>query len=217
MLTNGRLYCYTDYMHKIASIRHPSFTSAIPLYSDIAEEHDYVVQARGAFDQTVEGLYNAAAYGMSLEIRVVLHKQTVDRLVKLAEFIYRKFPFVEHVALMGLENMGYVKKNWDLLWIDPLDYADTLEEAVRYLFYRRMNVSIYNLQLCVLPRSLWAFTRHSISDYKNIYLDECGQCDVKEQCGGLFKSSEARHSRGIKAIHIAQPFRKDTDAISCRM
>jgi hypothetical protein len=34
-----------------------------------------------------------------------------------------------------------------------------LEDTVGCLFYRRMNVSVYNLQLCVLPRSVGGFAR----------------------------------------------------------
>ena len=217
MLTNGRFYAYDDFVAKIAEIGNSRFVSAIPLYSDVAKEHDYIVQAEGAFDETVIGLYNAAKYGLRVEIRVVLHKQTLPRLRQLAEYIYRNAPFVEHIALMGLENMGYVKKNWELLWIDPLDYSQTLEETVRYFFHRRMNVSIYNLQLCVLPRSLWAFARRSISDYKNIYLDDCARCDVREECGGLFASSKKRHSRGIKAIGLDSPFPTFETEVSCSL
>jgi len=200
MLTNGRLYAYEDLVAELAAVGHPSFLSAIPLYADIASEHDYIVQARGAFDQTIRGLYNAARYGLQIEIRVVLHKQTIPRLVKLCDFIYRNLPFVSHVALMGLENMGYVKKNWQTLWIDPLDYGQQLETAARHLFYRGIPLSIYNLQLCVLPKALWPFARRSISDYKNIYLPECEACTVRDYCGGLFASSETRHSRGIRTI-----------------
>ena len=200
MLTNGRMYAYSDFVEKIAKVNHEGFMSASPLYADNAAEHDWIVQSKGAFDQTIMGLYNAAERGLQVEIRVVLHKQTIGRLEQLAEFIYRNLPFVSHVALMGLENMGYVKRNWDMLWVDPVDYGDALERTVRHLFYRRLNVSIYNLQLCVLPRSLWTFARQSISDYKNIYLDSCSECVVREHCGGLFKSSETRHSRGIRAL-----------------
>ncbi len=156
----------------------------------------------GAFDETIVGLYNAAKYGLRTEIRVVLHKQTLPDLERLAEFIYRNLPFVEHIALMGLENMGYAKINWDLLWVDPLDYADVLGRTIRHLFYRRLPVSIYNLQLCVLPRTLWSFARKSISDYKNIYLDVCKECGVRERCGGLFLSSETRHSRGVSPLAL---------------
>ncbi len=200
MLTNGRQYADTAFVKQLAAIRHPNLVSAVPLYSDVGVLHDYVVQAEGAFDQTLEGLYNAAEHGLRLEIRVVLHKQTVPRLAKLAEFIGRNLPFVNHVALMGLEHMGYVKKNWDVLWVDPADYAAVLEEAVRELHHRQIPVSIYNLQLCVLPRQLWAFARKSISDYKNVYVEECEACAVRHQCAGLFLSQEAVHSRSIRAV-----------------
>src|SRR5262249_30006233 len=109
-------------------------------------------------------------------------------------------PFVEHVAFMGLEMMGYTKTNLKTLWIDPGDYQDTLEQAVSVLALRGMNVSIYNHQLCVLRRSLWRFARKSISDFKNIYLDASQTCAVLEDCGGLFKSAEQIHSRYIRAL-----------------
>jgi His-Xaa-Ser system radical SAM maturase HxsC len=200
MLSNGRMYSYEDFVIKVAAVSNPNFITAVPLYANTAIAHDYVVQAKGAFDQTIQGLYNAALHGLRIEIRVVLHKQTINGLLDLMDYIYRNLPFVDHVALMGLENMGYVKKNWELLWIDPVEYADTLEQAVKFLWYRKMNVSIYNLPLCVVPKSIWSFARQSISDYKNIYLSECDQCNVKEHCSGLFQSGEQKHSIGIKPV-----------------
>jgi His-Xaa-Ser system radical SAM maturase HxsC len=200
MLTNGRSYCDPAVTRAIADVGHPSLISAVPLYADVAGVHDYIVQAEGAFDETVEGLYNAEQAGLSLEIRTVLHKQSIPRLPQLANFIYRNLPFAAHIALMGLENMGYVKKNWDSLWIDPVDYMGTLEDVVRFLWLRRMNVSIYNLQLCLLPKPLWSFARRSISDYKNVYIDECQACSQRENCAGLFLSQVNRHSAHIRAI-----------------
>lgn len=200
MLTNGRSYMDPLVVQSLAAVKHPNFISAIPLYADIAGVHDYIVQAEGAFDETVEGLYNAAEAGLSIEIRIVLHKQSVPRLVQLSEFIYRNFPFAVHIAFMGMEHMGYVKKNWDLLWMDPVDYMPALERAVRYLWQRRMNVSIYNLQLCLLPKSLWKIGRKSISDWKNDYLDECQRCSQREHCCGLFSSQLANYSPHIRAI-----------------
>ena len=200
MLTNGRLYKDLAFVRRIADVNHPSFISAIPLYADVAGVHDYIVQAHGAFDETVEGLYNAAEAGLAVEIRIVLHKQSIPRLKQLTEFIYWNFPFAVHVAFMGLENMGYVKKNWKELWIDTVDYMDSLGEAVRYLYLRRMNVSIYNLQLCLLPQSLWSFARKSISDFKNEYLDVCSHCTVRDHCSGLFLSQVNRHSDSIHSL-----------------
>ncbi|RYG17407.1 MAG: hypothetical protein EON96_06825 [Caulobacteraceae bacterium] len=104
-------------------------TWGIPLYADHAELHDAVVDAHGAFEETIQGLYEMGRLGARIELRVVLHALTVDRLPQLASYIYRRLPFVEHVALMGLEPMGYAKSNRDQLWIDPVDYLEPLADA----------------------------------------------------------------------------------------
>lgn len=197
MLTNGRLFAWPEFTHSFCAIRHPKLVLGIPLYSDDSVIHDYIVQAKSAFDQTVLGLHQLARWDQEIEIRVVLHKISVPRLPQLAEYIYRNFPFVSHVALMGLEPTGYTPRNKDKLWIDPVDYQDELERAVEILSVRGMNVSLYNLQLCLLRPSLWKFARKSISDWKNIFLPECQSCTLLDQCGGLFQSAERMHSAHI--------------------
>jgi hypothetical protein len=66
-----------------------------------------------------------------------------------------------------------------------------------------MTVSLYNHQLCVLRPSLWRFAQKSISDWKNLYLPECEQCGVVDQCGGLFKWAVKKHSDHIQPISTA--------------
>lgn len=200
VLTNGRLFYYREFACKLGEIEHPDIMLGIPLYSDVDSEHDYVVQARGAFEETVLGIHNLARYGVPVEIRVVIHKQTYRRLPTLAEFIARNFPFAAHVALMGLEMFGFVHRNFDELWIDPHDYQSELLKATETLFLSGLNTSIYNHQLCVLDHQLWPFARKSISDWKNIYLDVCERCDVRESCGGLFQSAAKKHSEHIHPI-----------------
>jgi His-Xaa-Ser system radical SAM maturase HxsC len=202
MLTNGRSFAWPNITARLAELKHPNFMLGIPLYSDDSRIHDFVVQARDAFDQTVLGLQQLARYGLRIEIRVVLHAVTIPRLLHLAEFIYRNCTFVEHIALMGLENVGYAPRNMGTLWIDPYDYQDELEKTVEFLSTRGLEVSIYNHQLCVLRKSLWKYARKSISDWKNIYLDECERCGVREQCGGFFKWATKFHSNHIHALAL---------------
>lgn len=200
ILTNGRLFYYRKFAQKLGEVAHPDLVLGIPIYSDVDSEHDYVVQAKGAFEETVLGLHNLARYDVRVEIRVVIHKQTYRRLPQLAEFITRNFPFAVHVALMGLEMVGFVHKNLTDLWIDPYDYQQELKEATEILWLAGMNVSIYNHQLCVLDRSLWPFSRKSISDWKNIYLEVCEGCGVKEFCGGFFQSAAKKHSLHLRTL-----------------
>ncbi len=200
MLTNGRRFAWPDFTQAFMAVAHPRLTVGIPVYSDNAPEHDYVVQARGAFDQTIQGLHRLARYEQPIEIRVVLHKLTIPRLYDLAEFIYRNLPFATHVALMGLEITGFTRPNLSNLWIDPYDYRHELHSAVEYLAIRGMNVSIYNHPLCVLSEDFWRFARRSISDWKNLYLEVCGGCSVRERCGGFFVSAERKHSGYLRAV-----------------
>lgn len=197
-LTNGRSFAWKNMAHQLATLDSKKLMLGIPLYADHYQAHDYVVQAKNAFDQTMSGLYNLASVSQRIEIRIVLHRLTIPRLVKLAKFIYKNLPFVEHVAFMGLEYQGYTPHNIGKLWIDPSDYMNELTEAVEYLAMMGMNVSIYNSQLCVLPKHLWQFNKKSISDWKNIYLQECAACAIRDECGGLFASCKDVHSRSIK-------------------
>ncbi|HEV7669230.1 MAG TPA: His-Xaa-Ser system radical SAM maturase HxsC [Thermoanaerobaculia bacterium] len=192
ILSNGRLFYYGSFARKLGEIEHPDLMVGVPLYSDLDVEHDRVVEAPGAFGQTVIGLQNLGRFGVPVEIRVVLHQMTVERLLPTAEFIYRNFPFAAHIALMGLEPIGLAVKNLDALWIDPRDYAEALEAATLHLAARGLHVSIYNHPLCAVPKSLWRFCRRSISDWKNEYLAACTGCTVRNQCGGFFASAVQR-------------------------
>jgi len=204
MLSNGRMFNYLSLCREFQKLNHPDLMIGIPLYSEIPHQHDYVVQARGAFDQTLRGIMNLERCGQRVEVRVVLHRETIPRLPQLAQFIARNLPFVEHVALMGLENMGYVRMNMEALWIDPSDYQAKLAEAVWILDQARMNVSLYNHQLCLLKQELWPFARKSISDWKNEYLDCCQHCAAQELCGGFFSSSRIKMSDQIRALSIEE-------------
>jgi His-Xaa-Ser system radical SAM maturase HxsC len=213
VLTNGRMFYYRRFARALGEIGHPDLMLGIPLYSDVDSEHDYVVQAKGAFEETVLGLHHLAQYDVPIEIRIVLHRQTIPRLPQLAEFIARNFPFASHVALMGLEMFGFVHRNYEELWIDPYDYQTQLKEAVEILSSSVLNVSIYNHQLCVLDRDLWNYSRRSISDWKNIYLPECETCSVQQSCGGLFQSAVKKHSSYIKPFDDFRMGQGDTRII----
>jgi len=194
------LFFYRRFAEKLGGIAHPDLVLGIPLYSDIDAQHDHIVQARGAFEETVIGLQNLDRYDVRVEIRVVLHALSIPRLPRLAEFIARNFPFACHIALMGLEMFGLVHQHLDELWIDPSDYQRELGAASDILCDAGMLVSIYNHQLCVLDRRLWPLARKSISDWKNVYLPECNGCSVMSDCGGFFQSGTRIRSAAIAPI-----------------
>jgi His-Xaa-Ser system radical SAM maturase HxsC len=198
-LTNGRTFAWKEFTSKLYGVNN-RVMYGIPLYSDIPSEHDYIVQAKNAFHQTILGFHNAARYNLRTELRVVLHKATYNRLPELAKFIHKNLPFLEHIAFMGLEYTGYTPYNHDKLWMEPAEYMNELSEAVHYLDSFGMNVSIYNLQLCLLPKDLWRYSKKSISDWKRGYVKECTKCILLDQCGGIFETSRLL-SGSIKAFY----------------
>jgi His-Xaa-Ser system radical SAM maturase HxsC len=203
VLTNGRAFADHKVAKAWSDTRHPALSAGIPIYSAIDYVHDYVVQAKGAFDETVMGVLNLKNFGQRVEIRVVLHAITAPRIYETCHWLSRNLPFVDHVALMGLENTGFALANEVALAVDPLDYVAELEKAVECLVTAGMQVSIYNLPRCILPRSLWPFAVQSISDWKQGYLDECEKCIEKQNCSGFFTSGRLKPSRGISAILTA--------------
>lgn len=200
ILSNGRNFKDLELAAKVAQVKHPDLMIGIPLYADYSQLHDFIVQADDAFDDTIRGILNLKRCRIPVEIRVVLHQKNFHRLPRLAEFITRNLLFVDHVALMGLEIMGFAKSNFNGLWVDPYDYGNELEEAANTLARYGMRVSIYNHPLCVVPESVRRFAVRSISDWKNDFLEECQSCRSMPECGGFFSSNLTKASAHIKAL-----------------
>jgi His-Xaa-Ser system radical SAM maturase HxsC len=200
VLTNGRAFANSQIANAWRDVKHPDLIAAIPVYASVDSLHDYVVQANGAFDETILGILKLKDRGQRVEIRVVLHAHTAPIIAKTCQWFARNLPFVDHVALMGLENTGFAIANEAQLWIDPIEYQTELAEAVDLLVAARVNVSVYNLQRCVLAPSVWPYAVQSISDWKNAFMPECEPCSEKTRCAGFFSSGRPRRSNAISPI-----------------
>jgi His-Xaa-Ser system radical SAM maturase HxsC len=208
LLSNGVKFADKSYAMKLALCRHHDLQIDVPIFSDIADEHNRIVGAK-TFYKTVQGLYNLALFNQRIGLRVVVHKQTFKRLPQLAEYIYHNFPFVSQVAFMQMETTGNAFTNIDELWIDPYDYNKELKQAVLLLANRGIRTFIFNAQLCVLPPEMREFAIASISDWKDEYLPQCESCKLRERCGGLFTSNLEHHSAHIN------PYLEDITVSTC--
>jgi His-Xaa-Ser system radical SAM maturase HxsC len=204
VLTNGRAFADKVVAQAWARLNHPNLTAGIPIYSAVDHIHDHVVQASNAFNETLLGVLRLKDLGQRIEIRVVLHALTTPRLIETCEWVARNLPFVNHVALMGLENTGFAIANDAQLWIDPLDYQADLARGARALMSAGVPVSIYNLPLCTVHPGVRHIAVQSISDWKNAYVAECDACSVRSQCAGFFSSGRPKFSRGIAPIASLQ-------------
>ncbi len=199
LLTNGRRFDNINYTKLIAQIEMHDLLIGIPFHSDYYKDHDFIAQANGAYYETLKGLYNLARFEQNIELRIVINQVNYKRLPQISEYIFRNMPFVSHVAFMALEYTGLVPKNNKKIWIDPIVYKDELEKAVINLDSWGINVSVFNLPLCLINNGLYKYARKSISDWKVKYFETCNSCILKEDCGGDFGTS-LQHSSNIAAI-----------------
>ena len=198
ILSHGKTFQDEKFTRDFSNSSCHNTVIGIPIYSDISNTHNYIVQCENAFDETIRGIINLKKLGQMVELRFVIHKLNFDRLEKFSEFIVRNLCFVDHVALMGLELMGFARANLEDLWIDPYSYKDNLSDAVNTLSLNGINVSIFNHQLCTLNSDVYEFSVKSISDWKNDFLPNCSNCKKKFECGGFFSSQLLRPSKHIR-------------------
>lgn len=200
LLSNARLLKDYEKSKALAEAGGDNLMVCVPIYCDIGQIHDEIVGVKGAFWETIEGIYNLERLSVPVEIRFVVQKLNYRRLPQWGEFVYRFFPFVRHVAIMAIEPIGLALKNLETVWIDPVDYTSFLDASIKIIHRRDLRVSIYNHQLCTLPHPLWKFAKKSISEWKNIFFKECSQCIEKSNCAGFFTASNNKKSRGINTI-----------------
>lgn len=200
ILSNGRRFADRSFTERYARVAIKDLMVGIPLYAAEPSLHDYVVQAEGAFNGTVAGVLNLISVGAAVELRVVIQKANVAHLRELACFIARNLPFVNQVALMGLEMTGLARPNSELVWVDPHEYRQELREAFHLLSTAGIRTRIYNHQLCLIDQVLWPAAVQSISDWKNDYPALCEPCTVRDQCAGVFATSGSRLSPNLRPL-----------------
>ena len=189
ILTNGRNFSNEDNAIKFSNLKNIDISWGIPLYSNISEEHDYIVGIKGAFKETMQGLYNLAKHRQKIEIRIVIMRQNYKILKDIAQYIYRNLPFITHVALMALEYHGRAEENYDIISIDPVEYKEELYSAIKIFVRYNIPADVYNLPLCLADNRIHEFCKDSISTWKKTYTEKCKNCTKKDICSGVFETS----------------------------
>lgn len=191
ILSNGRIFANHETAHLLKEVGGDRVFVGVPLHSDYAGDHDRIAGCKGAYKETMLGLYNLGDEGIPVELRIVINKMNYRRLFQMAEFIFKNLYFVAWTAWMAMEDTGYATKNAEHIWIEPLEYIPQLCNAISYLDEWTIPSSIFNIPLCLLPLEYHQYATQSISDWKTKYLDFCDNCALKEKCSGLFATSKS--------------------------
>ncbi|QQA74583.1 His-Xaa-Ser system radical SAM maturase HxsC [Pectobacterium parmentieri] len=193
VLTNGRQFADARFAEKVRErSKRMNITFGIPLYSSRQQIHDHLVGSDGAFRDTVKGLINAGNSGINIELRIIPTKANYHDLADVVEYIGRVFSNISQISIMGLESIGWARKNWDEIFVSHDSYATSLSLATDTANRAGIPLVIFNYPLCHLPESLWNYSTQSISDWKNYYPEACDSCSKKSSCAGYFSSSKGR-------------------------
>lgn len=186
VLTNGRLLASQKLAAELLMGSDERIRWLVPLYGHAEFIHDFVVQSPGAFEETLAAILNLQQYAQPIQLRIVLIEPVLKVLPALCGFIARSLPFVQHVALMGCEPIGFALANRDVCEVDLLNWQDEIVASAAILRRGRVPYVFMNTPLCALPEGLWRDVSRSISDWKQVFGPECQVCSVKSDCPGLF-------------------------------
>lgn len=200
ILTNGSPLANFDTTKRLALAAPYNTCYCVSLHGDTGALSESIMCCKGGWDKAVAGINNLAKLQQQIEIRVVVTKRNAPYLEDIAVFLYRNFPFVYHIAFMGQEITGEARNNYSDIWVEPVDYAVSLDRAVRYLAAMGMNVSIYNIPLCLLPETCRGFAARSISDWKQAYVKICSSCKMRSECCGFFTTSGDCYPQRIQPL-----------------
>ena len=198
ILTNGRTFAYPDFLTAFQRVRPYKTLLGIPLHADNAQLHDYISQAPGSFQETLRGLDNLYARGEHIELRIVTSKLNRENLPALARMIARRYPYVQHVCMMGLEMMGNAMVNRGEVWCSYDEIWPYVREATELLIRGGVQVELYNYPLCLVDRPLQPLYRRSITPSKVEYLDACAPCKRRDACGGFFRTTKVMPDIAVK-------------------
>ncbi|MDG9670544.1 His-Xaa-Ser system radical SAM maturase HxsC [Hahella sp. CR1] len=201
ILSNGRAFSDLDFTLDVAyQCQDKLHSFGIPLYSSVAESHDYLVGIRGAFRETIKGLINAGNSGIPIELRIIPTKYNLSDLEATVLLVSRCLSNLSQISIMNLEPTGWAKQNWHDLYVEPVRYIRELASAIDAAERAHIPICLYNFPLCHLPTELHHYAVKSISDWKNYYPEECEGCRLRNQCGGYFVSSRGVFHQSARKV-----------------
>ncbi len=195
VLTNGRRLADHNFAQLLLGQLGDRVSWMIPLYGHADFLHDFVVQRNGAFDETLAGILNLQEFGQPVQLRVVLIEPVLEEIEEICRFVSMNLPFVQSMAFMGCEPIGFALANRRICDLDLKPYFPALLRATRIIERAGVRPIIMNIPLCCLPDDLHHLAARSISDWKQRYDDECTECKKNRDCGGYFAWQRSNWSR----------------------
>jgi His-Xaa-Ser system radical SAM maturase HxsC len=185
ILTNAQHFSVDD-LEYLKSFR-GNVLWAVPLYAAHPVIHDTIVAKAGAYERLLASLSLLVQAGAQVELRTVVMQQNISELPDIAKVIKTHLPFIQHWAIMQLENIGFARNRWSKTFFDhSIDFSG-IAAAAAYTLASGIETRFFNFPLCTIPPAWRPYAEQTISDWKQRFDTPCLNCSVQEQCGGFFE------------------------------
>ena len=186
ILSNGQHFDMSD-AERLKQPLYANVSWGIPLYSAVPSDHDEIVGKTGAFDRLEQSLHVLLLAGSIIELRTVVMLSTVKGLSRLARHIAARLSFITSWSVMQLENTGFAKNRWGLLYFDHASDFAPVASALDIAQIHGIPAHLFNFPLCTVPPNYRHLAPASISDWKRKYAPACVDCRAKDRCSGFFE------------------------------
>lgn len=200
IVTNGRLFSYSEFARKCLSRGNISFQIAV--HGPNARLHDKITGAKGSFEQTISGIRNLLKLKpeeSEIELRVIIHRLTVSHLKDIHYFLVRSFPGANRIVFIFMEMEGMAGVNIRRVGTKYKQALPYLRELFRDFKNSPTEIRLYHFPLCVLPSEFWPYAWRTLPAEEIVFLPFCNKCQYKDYCLGIHRMYQ-KH-KGIKEFH----------------
>ncbi len=188
--TNARMFFYKDFLSRCLNYGNLEFQ--VSLCGHNAALHDKITGINGSFEQTIQGLKNLVLLGVgksNIEMRVVIHKLTLENLEKIYDFIGKTFPQIGKLIFIFMEIEGMAGKNIKKVGTTYKKANPYLKSLLKKIMGSKhsFEVRFYHFSLCVLPPKFWPYLWRTLPEKEISFLSSCKECLYKKYCLGIHK------------------------------
>lgn len=193
--------------------------------------HDSITGVEGSLDKTLAGIDNLLKEEIPVAIKHIMSRMTMKTMAETFSGLDALFPKNVQLHLCSMDYQGRCRKNIDKLFAGFMELKPYIEETLDIFDNARgaggeRTVSVYETPLCAVDPYYWKYYRY-VNEKANRYISpsqkiddrqtdsrklsfgtehpECIECDVKNMCPGVWRSS---YEYGEETKDFIKPIKK---------
>ncbi|MCD6229342.1 MAG: radical SAM protein [Candidatus Diapherotrites archaeon] len=147
IVSNGRMYCYPDFLEKIIKAGVNRFSVSIHAHN--ASLGDYLSRSKGSFTQTTTGIKNICKMGFSLDTNTVINKLNYKHLPEIVLFLNNLG--VNNMHFSVINPMGNAMTNFDEMVPTLTEISPYIKKSLKICDKNNIYLTIDSLPFCILP------------------------------------------------------------------